>query len=488
MWSRPALVFVSLGVALALAVGLTVRTDARPAVVEPVAKASPSNVPTAVNQSASPAPAPTSAVITPALYKLRAKAQAKIVGVGKELEDEAGVVRPSPTAKARGRVNGNALGEFVPIENESALQAFHSALAKLQSGKLAGGKLRILAYGASHTQADIYTSYLRDYLQSRFGDGGLGFVQMAKLDKSYHTLDLQVESAGFSIEHAQKNAPAAHGWFGLLGAAGVAASSSAHAGIVQSATHRKALGGVAVEVFAMGEPGGGELSLLIDNEKRATWSTASSPPKVVVHSESSSAGFSSVTVKPVGNGGVRLFGISVERPTSGIVVDTLGISGTRAANWLAWDEASWAEQVKRRNPYLVTLAYGTNETSDKNQAIQRYEHDLDLVLSRLHRAAPQASCVLIGPGDVGKKIKGVWTRRHRLERVIEVQRRQALAHGCGFWDALAFMGDGGIARWIAAAPSMASGDHIHLTRRGYVKLGMGFGDALLRAFDEKHKP
>jgi lysophospholipase L1-like esterase len=426
-------------------------------------------------------------VLTPALRNLRAQAQARILGAGAEIEDASGRVRLLPITRTTGRENGNGLGSFVPIENEAALSAFHSALGELEAGRLPGGKLRILAYGASHTQGDVYTSYLRYYLQSRFGDGGLGFVQAAKLDKRYHRLDLQIESSGFVIQHAQRNAPDARGWFGLLGAAAVSASPAAHASLLHGTARRAPLGAVDVSVYAMGSPHAGGLRLLIDGNPRATWSTRSPVPKLIVHRSSSPSGFSRLSVKPAGDGSVRLFGVSVENRAPGIVVDTLGISGTRAANWLKWDETSWAEQVGLRNPYLVTLAYGTNETTDDHQPIERYERDLDLVLARLKRAAPQSSCLLIGPADVAKKKNGTWKRRGRLEPIIEVQRRQAFAHGCGFWDTRRFMGQGGIARWARSAPSMASTDHVHLTRRGYVKLGLVLGDALLRAYDEKRR-
>jgi lysophospholipase L1-like esterase len=425
--------------------------------------------------------------LTPALRQLRAQAQARILGVGSEIEDAAGNVRVLPSTKSGGRENGNGLGTFVPIENESALNAFHVALAELKLGRLPGGKLRILAYGASHTQGDVYTSYLRYYLQSRFGNGGPGFVQAAKLDKRYHRLDLQIDSSGYAIQHAQLNAAPARGWFGLLGAAAIANSPAAHASISHGSARRSEMGAVDVAVYAMGEPTAGGLRLLIDGKPQASWSTKSPVPKLVVQRASSPNGFSQLSVKPAGDGSVRLFGVSVERQTPGIVVDTLGISGTRAANWLQWDEASWAEQVQLRHPYLITLAYGTNETSDEHQPIERYERDLDLVLARIRRAAPQASCLLIGPADVAKKRKGAWIRRSRLGPIIDVQRRQAQAHGCGFWDTRRFMGKGGIARWMRATPSMASTDHVHLTRRGYVKLGMGLGDALLRAYDEKRR-
>ena len=38
-------------------------------------------------------------------------------------------------------------------------------------------------------------------------------------------------------------------------------------------------------------------------------------------------------------------------------------------------------------------------------------------------------------------------------------------------------------RWIYAKPPLASPDHIHLTRRGYVYTGIALGDALMRAYD-----
>ena len=52
-----------------------------------------------------------------------------------------------------------------------------------------------------------------------------------------------------------------------------------------------------------------------------------------------------------------MFGMTVERDAPGVVVDTLGIGGTRAANILEWDEAVWGDNVRRRDPDLVTFAY-----------------------------------------------------------------------------------------------------------------------------------
>jgi hypothetical protein len=56
--------------------------------------------------------------------------------------------------------------------------------------------------------------------------------------------------------------------------------------------------------------------------------------------------------------------------------------------------------------------------------------------------------------------------------------------GCGFWDMLAFMGGPmSMPNWMAARPPMARGDGVHLTRRGYVRVGMALTDALMADFD-----
>lgn len=175
----------------------------------------------------------------------------------------------------------------------------------------------------------------------------------------------------------------------------------------------------------------------------------------------------------------------MERDTPGIVVDTLGIGGTRASNLLSWDEAVWADNVRHRDPSLVVLAYGTNEALDTDQPIEVYEAKLREVIARIQRAAPQASCLLVGPGDFPEASSGQWLPRPRLASIVEVQARVAAETGCGFWDMLAFMGGAlSMVQWVHAEPRMAREDHIHLTRRGYVRMGMALVDAMMTPFDE----
>lgn len=381
--------------------------------------------------------------------------------------------------------NGNALGLFVPIEQpkgEAALARFHAALAELEAGRDEDGKVRVLLYGASHTQADIYPGYLRRYLQARFGDGGSGFLSLHRVNSHFRYADWSIdETKGWTVEHAQRREARKDGLFGLLGAS---ASSSNKRDKTLLIPDTGTLAG-AYELFYLQQPGGGSFRVLVDGNKLATIDTDAKQVGPGYHAFTVDEGEHVIEVKVVGDGEVRIFGVSAEREQPGVVVDTLGIAGTRASNMLAWDEALHADNLAHRKPDLIVLAYGTNEATDEDQSIDRYKERLREVIQRLQKAAPQASCLLVGPGDFPRELADdVWTVRPRVLEIIETQRDVAYELGCGFWDMMAFMGgSNSMHTWATSRPQMASKDHIHLTKRGYVRMGMVLTDALMAGFD-----
>lgn len=464
-----------------------------PAFDPPAPAPAPLVTPTPAPAPAPAPPLPDGPVFNREVLLLRKQAQSRVLGAAPVIEDERGAIVPLseipvddvgvPAWK-----NGNALGHFVPVENEAALEHFHEALERLATGRDEDGKLRILSYGASHTQGDLYTGYLRYYLQSRFGNGGPGFMQMARINPWYRKHDYRVFSKGFTTEHAQKKTAPEHGRFGLMGVAAIGRFPYAFARIEPANDQDFELTANRYELFYSAEPKGGDVNLSIDEDKptRLPGRAQEAEPRYHVV-ELPGLGWHTLEAKPAGNGPIRIYGISAERSTPGIVIDTLGINGTRAANMLTWDEHVWGEHLKHRAPDLVTLAYGTNETVDTGQPIEHYEKDLRLVLESIRRALPATSCVLMGPGDFPRQGDDGWKTRARLIDVIDVQRRVAPDFDCGFWDTFAFMGgEDSMHEWVEAKPPLGAPDHIHFTARGYVKLGMAFGDALMRAYDAFH--
>lgn len=383
--------------------------------------------------------------------------------------------------------NGNALGLYVPIEEPRegpALAHFYNELRELAAGEDEDGKVRILVYGGSHTQADVYPGYIRTYLQTRFGDGGPGFVSFNKVNRWFRYQDWLIDESGdWKCEHAQRSSARKDGYYGLLGASGAGDSRRCRTKVYPR--HEDAAASH-YELFFLRQPEGGTFKLYVDGERVAKVDTEAEDYGPGYHSfELDEAAGHELEVRLLGDGEVRLFGVVMERDQPGVVVDTLGISGTRAANMLKWDAAIWTDQIRRRDPDLWTMFYGTNEATDEDQPISAYRADLREVIARFQAAAPEASCLLIGPGDFPRELEeDVWVPRPRLVQIVEVQRDLAYEMGCGFWDTLAFMGGvNSMHTWATSRPQMASRDHIHFTKRGYVRMGMAVTDAIMARFD-----
>ena len=421
------------------------------------------------------------------------------------------VVEPSPPAEpvvnaastsAHAHVQTRTFGQplpaepqlhFVPISDApTSLAAFHAALRRLEAGEDPDGKVRVAIYGSSSVAVDRYPGYLRGYLQHRFGDGGIGFVAAAPLWRWHRHNEVVVGATkGWSTDHAQKASMREGGMLGLLGAAQYATRKRVATTIGGSAPESFSPYGATrrVELHYLGQPGGGRFTLALGDRKLATVRTRADVPVSVVHTPElpvldANAPLAPLRIGVLGDGEVRLLGASLETEAPGVVVDSLGIGGTRAANMLAWDEASWATALRARAPDLYVLAYGANECMDLDQPIEAYEAQLEGVLERFAAAAPQASCVLIGPVDFPEQDPetGAWVPRARLGPIIEVQREVAREHHCGFYDTRALMGGPGtMDSWVLA--ELARPDHLHLTKRGYLQLGRMFTDALMRDFD-----
>jgi lysophospholipase L1-like esterase len=393
---------------------------------------------------------------------------------------------------------------FVPViaaaDARDPLANFHAALRKLQAGQDADGKVRIAAYGASSTAADRYVGYLRRYLQARFGDGGPGFVALVPLWR-WHRHD-RVESTAskhWTIEHAQKKKERLDGHYGLLGASASATSKRASARLRGRDRNEAA---DAIELWFLAQPGGGSMRVTAAGRTAVvdTATEAMGPGYFDLGSGAPVTGAGKATPRTlqidldvVGDGEVRLFGAVLEREAPGVVVDTLGIGGTRATNHVDWDEPLWRDGLQRRAPDLVMLAYGANESVDEDDEFALYAERLADVLGRFRQAVPAASCLLIGPQDFPLQLPAAegdddaprYGPRPRLQEVIEIQRRLAAERGCGYFDTRAMMGgSGAMVSWVDEEPALGAKDHLHFTPLGYGYLGRTLADALMADYDD----
>lgn len=380
-------------------------------------------------------------------------------------------------------IDAHSLGRYVALRGagDAALSGFHQALGELESGERTG-KVRVAFYGSSQTSADFITGYLRTYLQHRFGDGGHGFVALAKPWRTYRHLDVGLETTkGWHTDHAQKSDRREDGYYGLLGAS----TSAKRRGQKTTIFARGAAVATKFELAFLEQPQGGSFLLDVDGKHHTKIKTRAKEPAPGYYAFELEPGLHQLRVRVKGDGEVRLFGAVLENDQPGVVLDTLGINGARAANQLTWDETVWADAFLRRSPSLVVLAYGGNESTDADVPISVYASELEQVVARYRRIVPEASCLLMGPGDFPEETPdGGRQPRARLRDIVRVQEDVARRHGCAFWDTQAFMGgELGMLNWVAAVPAMARPDHLHLTRRGYMRMGMALADALMQGYD-----
>lgn len=374
------------------------------------------------------------------------------------------------------------LGRKVPLETPPMTE-FFNALDATSTPK-AQRTVRILHYGDSHSAADVLTTAIRRALQTRFGDGGRGFVYLGKPWRSYRPLDIETHAQGGWIPQrffAAKDPARMDGWYGL---GGVAVDAPQKGGVTTVATSRgSAFGDKAsgFEIFYLMQPGGGRFDIHIDGRKKTTIDTASLALQTGFYQTTLKEGRHTLEIRTAKNQQVRLFGAVVERRGPGVVLDTLGINGAFFDTPLRWDETLLSEQIAQRSPDLLITMYGANDVDIRNLSPAAYTDKVRQVMSRFLSAAPEASCLMLGPMD-RKGPKNNEDGGARLDLIIEAQRQVSEELDCAFMDLRDLMGGNG-ARYRWLEKGLAQKDGVHLTISGYRILGELIVERLMDAYD-----
>jgi hypothetical protein len=341
----------------------------------------------------------------------------------------------SAAAEPCGLVPVTPLAVQTSIHNRPALAPFHAALARAQRGE---GQARIVFYGASHVASDLFTGVLRNKLNVIAGSAGPGFVLPARPWKYYRNEGVTVERhRGLRTRRIMAKTPLPDAY----GLAGVAFDSFTDRPSSASFTlSAPASAPMELELYFMQRPHGGALDVVVDGRKAAHVKTSGPARGAGYATVTLPAGAQRVELRTLGDGPIRLFGASLEKQGPGVVLDTLGIPGSRAKYQLLWDDELYREHLAHRRPDLVVLAYGTNESGD-DSPMEQYEAELRQVVKRIRDVAPASACLLVGPSDRPVRLPSAaltdhgerYAHRPRTAQIIETQRRVATELGCGFW-------------------------------------------------------
>jgi len=353
-----------------------------------------------------------------------------------------------------------------PLEGRPEdLAVIGDVLRKAASGQ----PTRITVFGASHTGGDMWTGRLRRILQDRYGDRGHGFIMPAALYAGDRGQDVNLcRTDGWTSDWVGRNGGRDDGLYGF--GASVSSSDPADFGWIQTTTDNPQGRAVSrYQVFTLGEPQGGTLLAQVDDAPVEEIVNSSPDVQILRHRIEVPDGPHRLSLRPMGNGEVRIFGVSAERDVPGVIVDAIGIRGRTARTWLRWDTELSERAIASLAPDMIVLAYGTNEGNDLALSMDDYRTDLRGVLDIARRAAPGAACVLVGPSDRGKKVgRDSYVIWDRTAAIAQVQREVAPEFGCASWDWQQVSGGpGSQIAWSLLRPAMAASDLIHFTQPGY---------------------
>lgn len=359
----------------------------------------------------------------------------------------------------------------------------------------------ILQIGDSHTAADFMTGRLRELLQDDFGNGGPGYVIAGKPHVGVRSATLKIDmSPNWSYRAVQKSDHPSRFWMAGFD------SVTSTPGAWMTFSSERPIDYDIIEIEAMRQPHAGSIDISIDGavESRVSLDSAEIEP-VVIRLEpmrQSPDRLSRVKLTTVGEGTVLISSVTIRNRQRGVTVSSVGFPGATIDVVNKIDPVLFAYGLRRLDPKIVILAFGTNEGFDDNLDLDGYAQRFRKAVARVRAAVPRAMIVVVGPADAARAPRSctgstasspncraaseppatagtttpssescaAWQAPPNLAQVRRVQKAIADSEHLLFWDWSSIMPDKcGAHRWVTAAQPLMAKDHVHFTREGYAR-------------------
>jgi lysophospholipase L1-like esterase len=365
---------------------------------------------------------------------------------------------PDPLAHGLKAAANSTLESQFLNDNNGALDHFYAALRDLHTGQ-SRRTVRIVHYGDSPTTADLITGDARDLLQERFGNAGPGFLLIAKPWAWYGHHNVDISATGWKIDTAVGSMREAnYGLGGAIFTGPVGATSTIHLTAHDSTS---------IEIQYLAAPGGGNLEVAADSAPIGTITTAGDAKRNAATTLPIPAGTKQVTLTVAG-APVQVFGVVFARDTRGLTYDSIGLNGASTTVMSrAFNPQAFSAALEHRNPDLVVINYGTNESGYPAYVEKQYESELIRAIGRVRAALPDASILIMSPMDRGERSGDQITTMRAIPEIVAIQQRVADKTGCGFFNTYQAMGGNGtMALWYNRHPPMVGADLIHPSLQG----------------------
>jgi lysophospholipase L1-like esterase len=349
----------------------------------------------------------------------------------------------------------------------TALDAFYKRLGRTLK-KEPGAITRVLHYGDSVIASDYVSGTMRRRMQQKFGDAGHGFILTANAWEWYFHNDVAHKASEGWLTNKITGPWTKDGFYGLGGVSfHTQQLTTATFGTTKSGDYGRKVS--RFDIYYLEQPDGGDFQIEIKGKDPERVSTRGTDKVSKKKSVTVDDGESEMTLRTMG-GEVRMFGVVMEREGPGVAYDALGALAGRASLWEQQDATHWKDQMALRDPALVIVQYGTNESEDGGINEPQYQKFLGNLLDKLKQAAPDASILVAAPPDRATNVDGKLGTVKVIPRLVYFQRKVAGEKGVAFWDTFKAMGgEGSMAKWYEKG--LCSGDFTHPTPAGATLLG-----------------
>jgi len=339
--------------------------------------------------------------------------------------------------------------------------------------------MRVLHYGDSQIEGDRISATLREYLQSRFGGGGLGmsplFLPMGRITSVVTTEPELTYYRGYGPS-SWKGEHRRYGPMYMVCEVHDSATTVVRALRREKYPHVQSFS--RVTVMARPVANGSGCNAITMKAGSGNSSLDITPDSLGYRSITLPNGISKVELRMTGDW--EMYGLLMD-DTLGVSLDNVPMRSNDGSTFSSVDKSTIQPYFQQENVQLILLQFGTNAVPWLNDSthISNWGNLLGRQIDWLHRQCPQARMLLIGPPDMSTMVKGEMQSYPRLPRIIDELRQTAQRQHIAFWSVYDAMGGwNSMLNWVNAHPALAGDDYVHFTELGAERMAGLLTDVL----------
>jgi lysophospholipase L1-like esterase len=401
-----------------------------------------------------------------------------------------GPVEPAPSLALSDDEVDDDEGPFLSMGPAELIQV--AARRAKQSVPAKPSGFTILQIGDSHTAADYFTGEVRKILQARYGNGGVGYVDVGKPHPGVRSAVLSVSaSSGWAYASLQKAAES-----NLFFLSGFDATAT-RGGETVSFTASQPVPYDQIEIEVATGPDYGTIDIAVDNlppERRTLAAPEHGRLVFRITPEHRRADkVHRLVITTLDDRPTTISSVAIFDKGRGLSYSNVGFPGATIDIVNKYDPKMLDDELKRLAPRIVVLAFGTNEGFNDDLDLEHYRARYRTVIRKIRASLPEGQIVMVGPpradrvaticlkepqsaackaargeGELDQPTECPYQTPPRLDLVRQVQRDLAKQENIPFWDWSGIMpAKCGAHSWAMASPRLMASDHVHFTPEGY---------------------